>query len=119
MVSETRLTQERAGGILMGDAQTVDHCIRHEGKYRNVGVYVVVVMDGDCPVEVGVSPFFPLSYTGIEKMSIQGKFRDLEEIANAWLSCGGPLAGLLRFLYRPPFEMSGILGDALIAALEG
>ena len=27
--------------------QTVDdHCIRHEGKYRNVGVYVVVVMDG-------------------------------------------------------------------------
>lgn len=24
--------------------QTVDHCIRHEGKYRNVGVYVVALI---------------------------------------------------------------------------
>ena len=101
------------------DNQTVDSCIRHEGKYRNVGVYVVVVMDGDCPVEVQVLLAFLPIHAGMERVSIQGKFRDLEEIANAWLSCGGPLAGLLRFLYRPPCEMSGIIGDALCASLEG
>lgn len=102
------------------EKQEVDnHCIRHEGKYRNVGVYVVVVLDGDCPVEVQVLPAFLPIHAGMERVSILGKFRDLEEISNAWLSCGGPLAGLIRFLHRPPCEMSGIIGDALIAALEG
>ena len=28
------------------EKQEVDHCIRHEGKYRTVGVYAVVVMEG-------------------------------------------------------------------------
>ena len=101
------------------EKQKVDHCIRHEGKYRNVGVYVVVVIDGVCPVEVGLSLAFDPHKWDINQSIIAGKFKDLEEIANAWLSCGGPLAGLLRFLYRPPCEMSGIIGDALIAALEG
>lgn len=100
--------------------QTVDHCIRHEGKYRNVGGYVVVVMDGAaCPVEVGITLAHPPSQTGMERFNVHGKFKDLEEISNAWLLCGGPLAGLLRFLNRPPCEMSGVIGDALIAALEG
>ena len=49
------------------EAQTVDHCIRHEGKYRGVGVYVVVVMEGDCPVEVAVSLAFQPSKTGWER----------------------------------------------------
>ncbi len=99
--------------------QTVDHCVRHEGKYRNVGVYVVVVIDGECPVEVQVSLAFLSSHTEWERKITKGKFQDLEAIANAWLSCGGPLAGLRRFLYRPPCEMSGIIGDALCAAMEG
>ena len=102
----------------MGKTQKVDdRCIRHEGKYRTVGVYVVVVMDGACPVEVQVS--LASHKWDFDQSIISGKFKDLEEIANAWLSCGGPLAGLLRFLYRPPCEMSGIIGDALVAALEG
>ena len=101
------------------EKQRVDHCIRHEGKYRTVGVYVVVVMDGDCPVEVQVSLAFPLNLMGVEKFSVQGKFIDLEQLANAWLACGGPIAGLIRFLYRPPCEVSGIIGNALCAALEG
>ena len=100
-------------------SETVDHCIRHEGKYRNVGVYVVVVMDGECPVEVFVTLAFDPSATEVKRVELYGKFQDLSDIANAWLSCGGPLAGLLRFLYRPPCEMSGIIGDALIAAMEG
>ena len=101
------------------EKQKVDHCIRHEGKYRNVGVYVVVVMDGECPVEVGVSLALDAHKWDINQSIDAGKFKDLEDISNAWLSCGGPLAGLLRFLYRPPCEVSGIIGDALIAALEG
>ena len=100
------------------EKQKVDHCIRHEGRYRGVGVYVVVVMGGVCPVEVQVSLAFPPNLMGVEKFSVHGKFIDLEQLANAWLSCGGPLAGLLSFLYRPPCEMSGMIGDALIAALE-
>ena len=103
----------------MEKAQTVDHCIRHEGRYRNVGVYVLVVMDGACPVEVQVSLAFPPNLMGVEKFSVHGKFIDLEQLANAWLSCGGPIAGLIRFLKRPPCEVSGIIGDALCAALEG
>lgn len=99
--------------------QTVDHCIRHEGRYRTVGVYVVVVMDGGCPVDVQVSLAFDPGATGVKRVDLYGKFQDLSDIANAWLSCGGPLAGLLRFLYRQPCEMSGIIGDALCAALEG
>ena len=103
----------------MGKTQKVDdRCIRHEGKYRNVSVYVLVVMEGDCPVEVQVSLAFQPSGSGWEREIARGKFKDLEDISNAWLSCGGPLAGLLRFLYRPPCEMSGIIGDALCAALE-
>ena len=98
--------------------QKVDNCIRHEGRYRNVGVYVVVVIDGDCPVEVQVTLAHPPHQTGMDRFNVHGKFKDLEEITNAWLSCGGPLAGLLRFLYRPPCEMSGIIGDALCAAME-
>ena len=100
------------------EAQTVDHCIRHEGKYRTVGVYVVVVMEGDCPVEVQITLAFDPSSTGIKRVELYGKFQDLSDIANAWLSCGGPLAGLIRFLNCPPCEMSGIIGDALIAAME-
>lgn len=103
----------------MGASQTVDHCIRHEGKYRNVGVYVVVVMDGECPVEVQVSLAFPPNLMGVEQFSVQGKFINLEQIANTWISCGGPISGLIKFLKRPPCEMSGIIGDALCAALEG
>ena len=98
--------------------QTVDHCIRHEGKYRNVGVYVVVVMDEGCPVEVQVTLAHPPSQNGMERFDIRSRFADLEKMTNAWLACGAHVDGLVRMLKNPPCEMSGIIGDALIAAME-
>ena len=102
------------------EKQKVDnHCIRHEGRYRNVGVYVVVVMDGECPVEVSVILSHPSSQTGMERFDIYSRFADLEKMTNAWLACGAHVDGLVRMLKNPPCEMSGIIGDALIASLEG
>lgn len=103
----------------MGDAQTVDRCIRHEGKYRNVGVYVVVVIDGDCPVEVQVSLAFDKFESIREKASARLGFKKLAELVNVALQHGLPVYELIKFLKSPPCEMSGIIGDALIAALDG
>ena len=96
-----------------------DHCIRHEGKYRNVGVYVVVVVDGECPVEVQVSLVFLDKFESLLEISrIQDGFEKLAALANATLQLGIEVSKLIKILKQPPCEMSGIIGDALIAALE-
>ena len=100
------------------EKQKVDRCIRHEGKYRTVGVYVVVVMDGECPVEVQVTLAHPPSQNGMERFDTRSQFASLEKMTNAWLACGAHVDWLVRMLKNPPCEMSGIIGDALIAALE-
>lgn len=101
------------------EKQKVDHCIRIEGRYRTIGVYVVVVMDGECPVEVQVSLAFDQFESIREKASARLGFKKLAELVNVALQHGLPVSELIKFLKSPPCEMSGIIGDALCAALEG
>ena len=97
-----------------------DRCIRHEGKYRNVGVYVVVVMEGDCPVEVQVSLVFLDKFESLSEINrIQDGFEKLASLSNATLQLGIEVSKLIKMLKQPPCEMSGIIGDALCAAMEG
>lgn len=104
----------------MGDAQTVDRCIKTEGKYRNTGVYVVVVMDGGCPVEVQVSLVFLDKFGALDEIKkIQDGFEKLAALSSATLQLGIEVSKLIKMLKKPPCEMSGIIGDALIAAMEG
>ena len=101
------------------DNQTVDRCIRAEGKYRDVGVYVVVVVADECPVEVQVSLAFGLFESITNKRQAETYAATLVDLSNEWLSAGASVSGLIKFLKRPPCDMSGIIGNALCAALEG
>lgn len=104
----------------MGEKQICEHCIKTEGKYRNTGVYVVVIMNGDCPVEVQVSLVFLDKFESLSEINrIQDGFEKLAALANATLQLGIEVSKLIKMLKQPPFEMSGIIGDALIAAMEG
>ena len=104
----------------MGNEQTVDHCIKTEGKYRNTGVYVVVVMERKTPKEVQVSLVFLDKFESLSEISrIQDGFEKMAALANATLQLGIEVSKLIKMLKQPPCEMSGIIGDALIAALEG
>ena len=103
----------------MGCYPSHDRCIKTEKTVNGVSIYVVVVMSGECPVEVQVS-VSPVrkTMTIVEEREIRGSIASLETLANDWLGGGLPVSGLIRFFNAPPCRYSGVIGEALIAAME-
>ena len=102
----------------MGCEIPCDRCIKTESKVEDASVYVVVVMRGDCPIEIQVSLAFPKFASITDERRLRAEFAKISGLANEWLSGGLPVSGLIRFFTAPPCKYSGIVGEALIAAME-
>jgi hypothetical protein len=100
------------------EKQPSERCIKTEGVYGKVSVYVVVVMDGECPVEVQVSVVERDQTTLAEMAMAKAEFGNFERLCNDVLGSGMPVSDLVRFLNHPPCAQSGIIGAALVAAME-
>lgn len=104
---------------MMGKEPNHDRCIKTERTVSGVSIYVVVMMSGSCPTEVQVS-IAPIckTLTIIDERNIRGSIASLQILANDWLGGGLPVSGLIRFFKAPPCQYSGVIGDALIAAMD-
>ena len=103
----------------MGKEPKHDRCIKTEKTVNGVSIYVIVMMSGECPTEVQVS-VAPIrkTLTINEEREVRGNIASLETLANDWLGGGLPVSGLIRFFNAPPCRYSGVIGEALIAAME-
>lgn len=95
-----------------------EDCIKYFDTYKTMGVYVLIIMEGNCPASVDVSiPFHP-SFTYVEVVKARKDFIKYTRLTNEWLRNGLPACGIVRFLLAPPNSISGIVGKALISAMD-
>lgn len=102
----------------MSNAQAPDRCIKTEATVDGLSVYVVVVMGGDCPVEIQASVVErePLGLNHLT--SARAIYCGFEDMVNEVLETGAPVSPLIKLLLSPPCKHSEIIGHALITALE-
>ena len=102
----------------MSSTTEPDRCIKTEANVDGLSVYVIVVMGGDCPVEVQVS-VVEREPVGLNHLtSALAIFCGFEDMVNEVLETGAPVSPLIKLLLSPPCKHSEIIGHALITALE-
>lgn len=102
----------------MSNTPEPDRCIKTEATVDGLSVYIVVVMSGECPVEIQASVVErePLGLNHLT--SARAIYCGFEDMVNEVLKTGGPVSPLIKLMLDPPYKHSKIIGHALITALE-